>query len=441
LSAVTQPSVSIVLATYNRRDWMRLAIDSVLDQSYSNLELLVMDDGSTDGTPELLEEYARRCPPERFRYSRHDNMGQARTLNRGYDMARGEVLGYLSDDDLLARGAVARLVAELRADPDAVAAYPGYRMIDQEGEIVDTVRPIEYSPLEAFRLHDTIIGPGGLVRREVLEASGGWDPAWHWMGDLILWMRVGLAGRVIRVEHPVASWRRHPGGITIETSLERARQHLRLVDVGASLLDLPDDAVGLRAEALRNACVIGAYFGGGLEIAGGPPFMAIDLQRPQISAFAAGLGPGDLLDERADEAARLWRELAPLTVEVSRLRTRGGEARGRAGATADESGGGLAAAVARLRGVGALPDERGRLADAAEGEMQAALWEAANDCLPDVDLATTRYLLVDLREKALTEDEIGQLTIDAFHASIPRLRNAIAAHRREIESARNPSPR
>jgi glycosyl transferase family 2 len=428
------PPVSIVLATYNRRDWLRLAMDSVLDQTYHDVELLVMDDGSTDGTPELLDEYSRRNPPERFRYSRHENMGQARTLNRGYEMARGEVLGYLSDDDLLARGAVARLMEELREDPDAVAVYPGYRMIDTDGEIVDTVRPIEYSPVEAFRLHDTIIGPGGLVRRAVLEATGGWDEDWHWMGDLILWMRVGLAGRVVRVEHPVASWRRHPGGITIETSLERARQHLQLVDVGAALLDLPADAVTVRAEALRNACVIGAYFGGGLEVSGGPPYIAIDLQRPQISSFGAGLGYGDLLDERAEEAARLWRELARMVLEIVEHRT--GD-----GAQADPAppGAGLDAAVRRLRDVGALAREDGTFADAAEGEMQSALWEAANDCLPDVDLDTTRYLLVDRRKEALTEEELGQLTIDAFHASVPRLRDAIAAYRRELASAPDPA--
>ncbi len=415
-------------------------MDSVLEQSYENLELLVMDDGSTDETPGLLADYASRHPPERFRFSRHDNMGQARTLNRGYEMARGDILGYLSDDDLLEPGAVARLVAEMRADPEIVAAYPGYRMIDEEGQIVDTVRPIEYSPLEAFRLHDTIIGPGGLVRREALESAGGWDPSFHWMGDLVLWMGVGKAGRVVRVPRPLASWRRHPGGITIETSLERARQHLRLVGDGASLLGLPDDAVAVRAEALRNACVIGAYFGGGLAIAGGSPYMAIDLQRPQISAFAAGFGPGDIVDDRADEAARLWRELARLTLEVVELRT-GGDARtGGEVSARDVEAGGLTAAIARLRGVGALPREDGAFAEAEEGGMQAALWEAANDCLPDVDLDTTRYLLVDLRKRALTEDELGQLTIDAFHAKIPRLRNAIAAHRREIAAARDPSP-
>ena len=69
-----------------------------------------------------------------------------------------------------------------------------------------------------------------------------------------------------------------------------------------------------------------------------------------------------------------------------------------------------------------------------------ALWEAANDCLPAVDLETTRYLLVDRRRDALTEDELGQLTIDAFHASIPRLRNAIAAFRRELGSAPDATP-
>jgi hypothetical protein len=191
--------------------------------------------------------------------------------------------------------------------------------------------------------------------------------------------------------------------------------------------------VSLRAEALRNACVIGAYFGGGLEIAGGPPYMAIDLQRSEISSFGSGLGYGDLLDERADEAARLWRELAPLVVEIVDRRT---------GAEREEApaGAGLEAAVQRLRGVGALAREDGTFADAAEGEMQSALWEAANDCLPDVDLQTTRYLLVDRRRDALTEDEMGQLTIDAFHAQIPRLRNAIAAFRRELDSAPDRAP-
>ena len=81
------PSVSIVLATYNRSDRLPLAMDSLLEQDYPDLELLVMDDGSTDGTPELLREYGGRHPPERFRFERHDNIGQIRSINRGYGLA------------------------------------------------------------------------------------------------------------------------------------------------------------------------------------------------------------------------------------------------------------------------------------------------------------------------------------------------------------------
>src|SRR5581483_12008223 len=127
------PAVSIVVATHNRSAWLRAAIDSVLAQDYPELEFLVVDDGSTDETPSVLEEYARRNPPRRFRFMRQENQGQARSLNRGY---------------LLARGAISRLAGELIADPDAAAAYPGYRVIDGEGRLVDTVRPIEYSSVE-----------------------------------------------------------------------------------------------------------------------------------------------------------------------------------------------------------------------------------------------------------------------------------------------------
>src|SRR5438270_6560128 len=95
-------AVSIVVATHNRASMLPLALDSALAQDHPDLELLVMDDGSTDDTRELLASYARRLPRERFRFESHPNMGQARTLNRGYELARGELIGYLSDDDLVA---------------------------------------------------------------------------------------------------------------------------------------------------------------------------------------------------------------------------------------------------------------------------------------------------------------------------------------------------
>ena len=130
LAAMSRPAVTIVIPTFNRADWLRGAIDSVLAQDYEDLELLVVDDGSTDGTPELLSDYQRRSDRARFRTLAQPNAGQAAAINRGWELARGEVVGYLADDDLSLQVPSPRLVEELVADPDCAVVYPGYHIID-----------------------------------------------------------------------------------------------------------------------------------------------------------------------------------------------------------------------------------------------------------------------------------------------------------------------
>src|SRR5687768_2684338 len=112
-----QPLVTIIVPTYNRAGLLEQAMDSVLEQAYPNLELLVLDDGSTDETREVLARYAERHS-DRLRWTRHENVGQARTLNRGFELARGELIGYLNSDDLMLPGAIEKLAAALASEPD-----------------------------------------------------------------------------------------------------------------------------------------------------------------------------------------------------------------------------------------------------------------------------------------------------------------------------------
>jgi hypothetical protein len=424
VSSPESPSVSIVVATHNRCDWLRLAMDSVLGQDYGDLELVVMDDGSIDDTPTLLTEYERRNPPERFRFFRHENVGQARTLNRGYQLARGALLGYLSDDDLLAPGVVDRLVREFD-QPDVVAAYPSYRIIDANGAVIDTVRPVEYSPVDAFRLIETVIGPGCLVRREVLETTGAWDTELHFMSDFILWIKVGLVGRAVRVAEPLASWRRHPASISLQVVAGHGSELLSLVQRGASLLDLPSSAVGIHAEALRNACIQAAFFGGGNGASPGERFATIDLTRPGSSAVASGLGPTEMPDDRADRAAALWRELAIVTTSLVRSRAPAGNAQRAV------SGAGLEAALSRLRRAGLIPGDDPGAAGWTRGDVRLELMEAALECGADTDPASGRYLVLD-RTAGTTDSEFDELNSLGFGASAEQLQAAIAQRESEL---------
>lgn len=379
----SRPSVSIVIPTFNRAAWLEGAVTSALGQDYEDLDVLVVDDGSTDETATVLKRIAGGADPLRFRFVKQENAGQAAAINRGWGDARGDLVGYLSDDDRLLPGAIARLAEALQADRDAVISYPGYHVIDEHDEILDTIRPMEYSALEGLRLHDTAIGPGALIRRSALEQLGGWEPGFRWMGDFVLWMKLANGARTIRIAEPLAVWRRHSEAATTVPSFAHALEHLRVFARGAEILGAslaPED----RAEALRSACVVGAFFGGEETRAEEASFIAVDLQRPGISAYAAGIDVAEMPDERADEIALLWRELAAKTIDLVAQRSSG---------RAEELPGGLERAERILDEAGAWTsgpelDRAGRL------RLGEAMSQAAFHCGAEFDPRRGRFLFV-----------------------------------------------
>jgi hypothetical protein len=294
--------------------------------------------------------------------------------------------------------------------------------------VIDTVRPMEYSPLEAYRQMDTVIAPGGLVRREPLLATGGWDPGQYYMPDFLLWMKVGLAGPVVRVDAPVASWRRHEGGLSEQSGFGRVMEFLQLVEMGEELLDLPADAYAIRAEAFRNALIQAAFFTGGSGPPPGERFGTIDLGKPGSSALASGLAPTDWPDQRADEAADLWRELARLTLELRRARSSAIE-QGQ-----QPPGAGLRAARDLLRRAGVLA-AGGEDPPAASGErdVRMDLLEAAVACEGDIDPAESRFLVVERDTPGVTDAEFEELNTIGFGVPAERLRRAVEDRRRKLE--------
>lgn len=121
------PLVTVITPTYNRADYVAETVESVLAQNYPNIEFIVLDDGSKDKTLEILSKYKDKIILEA-----HPNMGENPTVNKGFEMAKGEYICVVNSDDPLLPGAITRLVEALMTEPEALAAYPDWLEIDPE---------------------------------------------------------------------------------------------------------------------------------------------------------------------------------------------------------------------------------------------------------------------------------------------------------------------
>ncbi len=198
------PRVSIVTPTYNQAEYLAETIDSVLAQDYPNIEYIVLDDGSTDSTSEVLRRYG-----DRVRWERHDNIGQANTLNRGWKMAQGSLIGYLSSDDRLETNAISKLVTALIERPDAVVAYCDFNLIDAVGRCFRTVKTEDFNEV---RLRVELVcqpGPGAMFRREVFDRTGGWAGHLRQVPDFEFWLRASKFGTFVRIPQVLAHYRIH----------------------------------------------------------------------------------------------------------------------------------------------------------------------------------------------------------------------------------------
>mgnify|MGYP001558940534 FL=1 len=246
---MTAPLVSIVIPAYNHCGYLREAIESVLAQTYRNVELIVIDDGSTDDTQRVLEAYG-----ERFYWESQENMGQSRTLNKGWGMAKGDILAYLSADDVLMPDAVAKSVACLQQNPDAVLSYCNTNFIDPQSRVIRGVTAPDYSYHDMVATVTCPTSTGAFFLRSAFSKTGGWDPQMRHHPDYDCWLRLGLHGRFVHIDETLGAFRIHGGSQSFsQTSVETAEEMLRIMTKFYALPQLPADILLARNEAFAGA--------------------------------------------------------------------------------------------------------------------------------------------------------------------------------------------
>lgn len=206
------PLVSVVMPAYNARRYVAEAIDSVLAQTLSDFEFLIINDGSTDGTDKILQTYAGRDP--RIRVISQSNSGVGAALNRGVGQARGRYIARMDSDDICLPQRFARQVDFLDRTPQCVLVGSRVLLIDQDGlplfemESVQTTHErIDELLMEA---RWSIVHPSIMMRTDVVRDLGGYNNALVPVEDHDLFLRLAEVGRLANLPEILLKYRKHP---------------------------------------------------------------------------------------------------------------------------------------------------------------------------------------------------------------------------------------
>jgi GT2 family glycosyltransferase len=212
------PRVTVLMPVFNREEFVGEAIQSVIDQDLADFEFLIVDDGSTDLTPDLLRAWARK-DARIVVITGSRNLGIAEAPNLGLRNARTEYVARFDSDDIIMPGRLAAQAAVLDSHPEVVLVSSFYETMDRDGHYLGTWDVEEPHEVVTWLLHFyNIVGGGGHVmfRRSQVLALGGYDAAYPSSEDYDLWVRLLRTGRILTLPLIGMKQRHHKSRATVE---------------------------------------------------------------------------------------------------------------------------------------------------------------------------------------------------------------------------------
>lgn len=208
-SDAPEPSVTVIIPSYNRADLLARAVRGVLAQTMPDWELIVVDDGSTDHSAAVMAGFLN---DPRIRWVPQPHVGVSAARNRGAAQARGEFLAFLDQDDVWMPAKLERQRSLMRSDPAMVLSATWSEVVDPAGRPLSLFRPDAEGIRD--RLVETNVLQGGasstMARRTAFESLGGFDPELQFSCDWDMWLRLAAIGRVGIVAQPLARYQLNP---------------------------------------------------------------------------------------------------------------------------------------------------------------------------------------------------------------------------------------
>ncbi len=205
------PTISVVLPVYITVRYLRRAFESVLRQTFTDFEFVILDDGSTDRSVHIIQEYAEN--DERIRFFPLEHRGYVSLLRRGLNHSRGEFIARMDSDDVCAPQRFEKQVNFLRANPEIVAVGAQIHIIDPYGSCVDKPQhKTTHEEIETELLNGVgwaMVHPTVMIRREVMQKVGGYREDLMVSEDLDLFLRLAEHGKVANLPDVLLQYRQH----------------------------------------------------------------------------------------------------------------------------------------------------------------------------------------------------------------------------------------
>lgn len=242
-----RPLVTIAIPVFNGERYLEATLSSALAQSYDRLEIIVVDDGSTDGSCDIASSFK----DSRIRLLRaRKNEGIESAWNRCLDAATGHYMTLLPQDDLLLPSAVEERLALLLAEPEAALVFNARKIIDEKGGIITTRgAPFFEGAVDARRLMGSCvlsgmnhIGDPAAVMFSVPVArrlASGFSGRWPWVIDLEFWTRLMRLGQVYYLPRTLSAFRVNQGALSVQLRLHQAEQFQAFSRYACALYSLP----------------------------------------------------------------------------------------------------------------------------------------------------------------------------------------------------------
>ncbi|RIK83994.1 MAG: glycosyltransferase [Planctomycetota bacterium] len=207
------PRISIVTISFNQAEYLRAAIDSVLGQGYPNLQYIVVDPGSTDGSREIIDSYAERISVKVFEPDRGPGDG----LNKGFARADGEIYGYLNADDVLLPGALHTVVEAFARRPDVDVISGHCQIIDGRGQVLRESYSDPFRPNRVLHRAANLMQPSTFFRRRAFNRTSGFNVANRLDWDTELFVDMYAQGaKFARCDAMLSGYRLHTTTVTAQ---------------------------------------------------------------------------------------------------------------------------------------------------------------------------------------------------------------------------------